>query len=134
MKEYVPATDDEGLMSVAADIFVLAFVSVTIVLISQHQYLSALSEAREVSFNAARAASQKIDEDSQRDETQASLYSMEATQAARQIVGDVDGVELKSVQVSGSTVQVVVIITVDGALGSRTFTGTARAAAIDPDQ
>ena len=126
---------DRGSVSIAAVIVAVAFLFVAVMLISQQKYLAALSEVREVSANAARAAGQKLDEDAQRTEGQAvAVKADEAEAAAVEIVNGVDGMDLKSVDIDTDRVTVVVTTTVDAALGSKTFTGESTVVAFDPNR
>lgn len=127
------ASDQRGSMPVVAAIFASAFVACTVVVIDHHQHLDALSTARETSFNAARAASQKLDENEQRLTDAPVVNVAEARLAASEIVSNVPNTNLQSVDVNGAQVVVIVTVTSDAILGSRTFTGTGRAEAIDPN-
>lgn len=128
------AADERGSMPVVAAIFAIAFVAATVVVINQHQNLDALSAARETSFNAARAANQKLDEDQQRLTKSLVVDERSAHQAASGIVSEVRNATLQSMDVNGSEVVVVVTVRSEAILGARTFTSTGRAQAIDPSE
>ncbi len=138
MRKFVQNTvaslrNEEGYMSVVAAMFVIAFIGCVAVVINQHQHLDALALARETSFNAARAASQELDEDVFFDENRPAIDSAAAIEAAERIVADVPEASIETLDVDDDSVIIVVSVEAEGILTNRTFRGTGRATAIDPN-
>ncbi len=127
-------SEDGGYMSVVAAMFVITFIGCVAVVINQHQHLDALALARETSFNAARAGGQQIDEGSLGAENIPALDPEAAEQAAEEIVAAVPEVSIQALDVDETEIVVVVEITANGILTSKTFKATGRATAIDPNR
>ncbi len=126
--------DDRGSMPVVAAIFAVAFVAALTVVINHHQYLQGLAQAREVSFNAARAASQQLDNNTLFNDNEPVIDSGEALLAAEEIVAGYPDASIESLDVGGSEIEIVVVVQVNGILGSKTFESTGRATAVDPNR
>ena len=101
---------DRGSVSIVVAVLGLAFLMVAGLAVDGGRKLGALSEARDIADNAARAGAQAVDTDSYRTTGTPTLDPAAATVAANDYLGSVG--HSGTVTVTGTTVTVTVAITV----------------------
>ena len=123
-------SDDRGSVSIFVAVMAVSFLMVAGLAVDGGSKLGALSEARDIADNAARAGAQAIDTDAYRTTGTPMLDPFAATQAANAYLETVG--HTGSVTVVGSTVTVTVTITVPTRFlpGPYTVTATEQATAV----
>ncbi len=122
--------DDRGSISIFMAVMAVAFLVVAGLAVDGGNKLGALSEARDIADNAARAGAQAVDTDTYRTTGVPTLDPAAATQAAHAYLETVG--HTGTVTVNGSTVSVTVTITVPTRFlpGPYTVSATEQATAV----
>ncbi len=122
--------DDRGSVSIFMAVIAVAFLVVAGLAVDGGNKLGALSEARDIADNAARAGAQAVDTDAYRNTGEPTLDPVAATQAANAYLASVG--HAGTVTVAGSTVTVTVTISVPTRFlpGPYTVTATEQATAV----